>query len=177
MGSNKEGFAVTEGKHTEGLFAAWEKFVIYLASNKEGFAVIEGKHTEVYMAESLVIYLASNKEGFAIVEGKHTEVDTVVFEMVTVKECDPRRFLRSRLMKNKRMHIAIASTQDLIITISHLEFQHGSRLHKKYWRVVDSLSLGGPHHALAVCIGQGGVELPQDEDNVEAEGGGGRSLR
>ena len=38
------------------------------------------------------------------------------------------------------------------------------------------MSLGGPHHALAACLGQGGVELPQDEGHGEAEGGGGLSL-
>ena len=175
LAGNKEGFAVVEGKHTEVYMA--ESPVIYLAGNKEGFAVIEGKHTEVYMAESLVIYLASNKEGFAIVEGKHTEVDTVVFEMVTVKECDPRRFLRSRLMKNKRMHIAIVSAHDKIITISRQEFCHGSSLPKEDGRVVDPLSLGGPCHAIAAYLSQGGAVLPYDEGHGGAEGGGGRGGR
>ena len=41
---------------------------------------------------------------------------------------------------------------------------------------MDPLCLGGPHHALAACLGQGGVELPQDEGHGEAGGGGGLSL-
>ena len=81
------------------------------------------------------------------------------------------------MKKNKRIYIAIASAQDTIITISHLEFRRGSNLHEEDGRVVDPLSLGGPCHAIAAYLSQGGAMLPHDEGHGGAEGGGGRGGR
>ena len=46
------------------------------------------------------------------------------------------------MKKNKRIYIAMASAQDTITTIAHLEFRHGSNLFEEDGRVGDPLSLG-----------------------------------
>ena len=78
------------------------------------------------------------------------------------------------MKKNKRMHIAIVSAQDKIITISQHEFCHESRLHEGDGKGVDPLSLGGPRQAKATCLSQGGAELPQVVGQGGTEGGGGQ---
>ena len=78
------------------------------------------------------------------------------------------------MKKNKRVYIAMASAQDTIITISHLEFRHGSNLFEEDGRVVDPLRLGSPCHAIAAYLSQRGAVLPHDEGHGGAEGGGGR---
>ena len=68
----------------------------------------------------------------------------------------------------------MASAQDTIITIAHLEYRHGSNLFEEDGRVKDPLSLGVPCHAIAAYLSQGGAMLPHDEGHGGAEGGGGQ---